>query len=186
MARLSVFNNVSLDGYFTDAHGDMSWAHREQDEEMREFVAGNAAAGGVLVFGRVTYQMMESFWTTPQARQAMPEVARRMNQGPKVVFSRTLGSAPWANTTLVRGSMEAEVARMKAGPGPDMVVLGSGSVVAQLAAAGLVDEFQSMVIPVALGAGRTLFQGASARIALRLLGTRAFGTGSVLLRHAPA
>ncbi|MFL5606068.1 MAG: dihydrofolate reductase family protein, partial [Gemmatimonadaceae bacterium] len=86
MRRLTVFNNVSLDGYFTDAKGDMSWAHNN-DPEWNAFAAENASGGGALLLGRITYDLMASFWPTPRAMQAMPEVAKGMNRMPKVVFS---------------------------------------------------------------------------------------------------
>ena len=74
MRRLSVFNNVSIDGYFTDAHGDMSWAHR-QDPEWEAFVVGERERRGVLLFGRITYELMASYWPTPAALEALPVVA---------------------------------------------------------------------------------------------------------------
>ncbi len=88
-----------------------------------------------------------------------PVVAERMNALPKVVFSRTLGEAGWSNTRLVKGDLVGEVRRMKSQDGPHIAILGSGSLVAQLASAGLVDEFQVVVNPVAIGRGRTMFEG---------------------------
>jgi dihydrofolate reductase len=186
MSRLVVFDNVSLDGYFVDARGDMSWAHAD-DPEWNAFAAKNAGGrGGTLLFGRVTYQMMASWWPTPAAARAMPEVAAGMNAMPKVVFSRTLKKADvtWENTRLVGRGLETEVKKLKAKRGGTLVVLGSGTLVAQLTAAGLVDEWQVVVHPLVLGAGRTLFEGARAE--LRLTGTRAFKNGNVLLTYAPA
>ena len=114
MRRLVVFNMVSLDGYFVDARGDMSWAYADPaDAEWNAFVAGNAQGGGVLLFGRKTYEMMASFWPTPAAAQAGPIVAERMNALPKVVFSRTLDKATWRNTTLVRDDPASAVRKMK-------------------------------------------------------------------------
>jgi len=84
-----VFNSVTLDGYFTDKNSDMSWAHKN-DPEWNAFVADNAKGGGTLLFGRITYELMASFWPTPAAMQMMPDVAKGMNSLPKVVFSRTL------------------------------------------------------------------------------------------------
>src|SRR5688572_9713524 len=124
MPRLSAFEQVSLDGFFVDAGGDMSWAHK-QDPEWNEFAASNASGGGALLFGRVTYEMMASFWPTPAAKQSLPVVAEGMNNMPKVVFSRTLKKASWKNTRLVKGDLAAEVRTMKREPGPDMAILGS-------------------------------------------------------------
>jgi len=186
MPRLIVFNNVSLDGYFTDAKNDMSWAHRgHEDPEWAEFVAGNAKGGGRLVFGRVTYEMMAAYWPTPMAEQGMPSVAKKMNSCAKIVFSRTLTKAEWNNTTLIKGKLVYQVKRLKSKPGEDMVILGSGDVVSQLAAAGLVDEFQVVVVPVVIGSGRTLFEGLKKRMNLKLLKTRAFKNGNVVMWYAP-
>ena len=76
MRRLMVFNSVTLDGYFTGADGDLSWAHKA-DPEWQDFIAGNARGESEMVFGRVTYEMMASWWPTPQARKSMPAVAER-------------------------------------------------------------------------------------------------------------
>lgn len=83
MAKLVVYNSVSLDGFFTDAKGDMSWAHK-RDPEWQVFIAENAAGGGRLLFGRVTYALMASFWPTPLAAQTNPVMAERMNGSSKV------------------------------------------------------------------------------------------------------
>ncbi len=186
MRKLLVFNQVSLDGYFVDAAGDMSWAKEGNDDEFDAFVEGNASGSGVLIFGRVTYQMMASFWPTPQARQLMPVVAEGMNASQKVVFSRTLSGVTWANTRLVKGDAVAEIRRMKAEPGPDLVILGSGTLVSQLAPTDLVDEVQLVVSPLVLGAGRTLFQGAKEPLRLKLTRSRVFRNGKVFLVYAPA
>lgn len=112
MRKLAVFNNVSLDAYFTDATGDMSWAHR-QDPEWLEFTAENAQGESEALFGRVTYDMMAAFWPTPQAMQIAPAVAQSMNRMRKSVFSRTLRNPSWQNTHVVNGDLAAEVRRMK-------------------------------------------------------------------------
>lgn len=186
MPRLIVFNSVTLDGYFTDKHGDMSWAHQPSDPEWDEFVEGNASAGGVLVFGRVTYEMMKSFWPTPTALQHFPVVAERMNSLPKVVFSRTLEQADWNHTRLVKGDLAAEIRRMKEGPGEDMAIMGSGSIVSQLAQEKLIDEFQMVLNPIVLGQGRTMFDSVKEKLAMKRTRTRTFGNGNVLLCYEPA
>lgn len=183
MAKLNVFNHVSLDGYFVDAKGDMSWAHRS-DPEFDAFSAQNARdAGGVLLFGRVTYQMMAAFWPTPLAMKSMPEVAAGMNAAQKVVFSRSLKKVTWQNTTLIKRGLVAAVKKLKEESKKDLVVLGSGTIVAQLAQAGLVDQYQLIVNPLVLGKGRTLFDGVKKPLALKLTGTRRFKNGNVLLTY---
>lgn len=183
MRKLTVFNHVTLDGYFVDAKGAMDWAHKT-DPEWSAFVAGNARdAGGVLVFGRITYDMMSTFWPSPLAQQLDPVVAAGMNAAEKLVFSRSMKKATWNNTRLIKRGLTQEIARLKAERGKDLVVMGSGTIVAQLAAAGLVDSYQLVVNPLVLGKGRTLFEGVKKPLSLELTGTRRFGNGNVVLSY---
>jgi dihydrofolate reductase len=184
MRKVRVFNSVSLDGYFTDANNDYGWAHEgANDPELVEFTKSNARGVNALVFGRITYQLMVAWWPTPAAAKAMPEVAKGMNAAPKYVFSRTLDSADWSNTTLVKDDPAAEIGRIKQTPGPDMTVLGSGTVVAQLAAAGLIDEVQLLVCPVVLGSGKSQFAGVSGKPRWNLSRSRTFKNGRVFLAY---
>ena len=186
MPKVIVFDHLTLDGYFTDARGNMAFAHKDpQDAEWNDFVASNASGGGRLLFGRVTYELMASFWPTPLAAQSMPVVAERMNNLPKVVFSRTLEKASWNNTRLIKSDLTGEIRRMKEKPGEDMVILGSGSIVAQLAPHGLIDEYHLVVNPVVLGKGRTLFDGLEGNLSLQRTQVRTFRNGCVLLCYAP-
>ena len=186
MRKLISFTQVALDGYFTGRNGDLSWAHEgPQDAEWNAFVSGNASGGGQLLFGRITYELMKSYWPTPQALQNSPAVAEQMNNLPKVVFSRTLDKASWNNTRLVKSGMAAEIRKMKKEPGPDMVIMGSGSIVSQLAEEGLIDEFQLVMNPIVLGEGRTMFDGVKERLTLKQTKTRTFGNGNVLLCYQP-
>jgi dihydrofolate reductase len=184
MRKLVVFNNVSLDGYFVDDRGDMSWAH-QRDAEWGAFVSENASGGGVLVFGRVTYDLMAGYWPTAAALEANPVVAEHMNNLPKIVFSRTLDRASWKNTRLIKGDIVSAMKELKQEPGPDMVILGSGSIVSQLTDARLIDEYQVVLCPIALGSGRTMFEGVRERLGLTLKKTRAFGNGNVVLWYEP-
>jgi dihydrofolate reductase len=184
MRKLVTYTMVSLDAYFTDANGDMSWAHKK-DPEWQAFVSENASGGGQLLFGRVTYDLMASFWPTPFAAQSNPIVVERMNSLPKIVFSRTLDKASWNNTTLVKGDLTTEVHKLKQEPGPNMTIMGSGSIVAQLADAGLIDEYQIVVSPLVLGNGRTLFEGVKKKLPMKLAKSRAFGNGNVVLFYEP-
>ncbi|MDB4920110.1 dihydrofolate reductase family protein [Mucilaginibacter sp.] len=184
MRKLNAFNHVTLDGYFAGENGDMSWAHKGNDDaEYQAFVAGNASGESELLFGRVTYEMMAGYWPTPAASQQAPIVAEKMNSGRKVVFSKTLAEASWNNTKLVRGDLAEEVKKMKDEEGPDMVILGSGSIVAQLAAAGLIDNYQMVINPVALGKGRTLFEGLPQMLSLKLIKSRTFNNGKIFLSY---
>ncbi len=184
MQKLRVFESISVDGYFTDASSDMSWAHAGQaDPEFADWVGGNASSGGALVFGRKTYQMMEAFWPTPLASQQMPVVAKGMNAAKKYVASRTI-QPTWKNTDILKGDLIEAVRALKVSDGPGgITLLGSGSVAAQLGEAGLVDEYQFVMIPIALGAGRTVF---TKGCGLRLVEHRAFRCGNVVVTYAVA
>jgi dihydrofolate reductase len=182
MASVTVFNSVTLDGYFTDQSGDLSWAHKN-DPEWNEFVAGNAKGESILLFGRRTYEMMASFWPTPQAKQSFPEVAAAMNKQSKVVFSKTLDKATWNNTRLVKSDLPGEVRKLKKQSGPDVVILGSGTLVSQLTQEGLIDQYQVIVNPVVLGSGRTMFDGVTTKPNLKLINERRFKNGNVLLTY---
>jgi dihydrofolate reductase len=182
MGKLNVFEHVTVDGYFVDAKGKIDWAHARADSEWNEWVAGNARGSeGVMLFGRKTYQLMASYWPTPMATQQSPEVAEGMNSREKVVFSRTLKEATWNNTRLVKRGLASEVKKIKATK--DVVVMGSGTIVAQLADAGLVDQYQLVVNPLALGKGRTLFEGMKKPLSLKLVDERRFKNGNVVLTY---
>ena len=184
MRSLVVFNSVTLDGYFAGKDGDLSWAHKD-DPEWNAFVAENASGDGTLLFGRVTYEMMVSFWPTPNATKAFPAVAAGMNSRPKMVFSRTMDKASWNNTKVMKGDLAAEIRKLKKQAGPPMTILGSGSIVSQLAQAGLIDEYTFSLNPVVLGEGRTMFDGMKEKLALRRTKSRTFGNGNVVLSYEP-
>lgn len=183
MRKLIVFNQVTLDGFFSGPNGDISWAHQNQDEEWNSFIASNAKSGGVLLFGRITYELMLQHWPTPEAKKNDPVVAEQMNELPKVVFSKTLEKVSWNNTKLVKEKMSEEVQKMKNESGPDLVVMGSGSIVAQLTQHGLIDEYQIIINPIVIGSGRTLFEGVRDRSRMKLQSTRNFANGNVLLNY---
>jgi dihydrofolate reductase len=184
MRKLVVFNMVSLDGFFVDRKGDMSWAHKN-DAEWNAFVNENASGNGVLVFGRITYELMASYWPTPMALENSPVVAKAMNDMPKIVFSRTLDNASWSNTKLVKGDLAAEMRKLKKEPGPDMVILGSGSIVSQLAQQNLIDEYQIALSPIVLGNGRTMFAGVKEKLNFKLTKSRTFANGTVFACYQP-
>lgn len=187
MRKLIVFNHVSLDGYFVDAKGSMSWAKMvEHDNEWNDFVAENSKGGGTLLFGRITYELMMQYWPTPMAVKHDPLVAERMNAMPKLVFSKTLDKVSWNNTTLLKGDVASEIRKLKNEPGTGICILGSGTLVSQLAQEQLIDEFQVVVNPVVLGKGRTMFEGIKEKLHLKHTKNRKFNNGCVYLCYEPA
>ncbi|MBC7875066.1 MAG: dihydrofolate reductase [Ferruginibacter sp.] len=184
MGKLVVYNFVSLNGCFKGPNEDISWAKSGSNEE-KEFAAGNLQSGNILLFGRVTYEMMAGYWPTAAALKNDPIVAEGMNTAEKIVFSRTLKKAEWNHTRIVRDKMEEEIKKLKQVAGKDMTLLGSGSIVTQLTEMGLVDEYQVMVHPVAIGGGTPLLKDIHQKLDLVLINTKTFKSGVVLLSYSP-
>ena len=183
MRKLVIFNFTTLNGYFEGPGGDISWPR--QGEEESKFAAESVGQGGVLLFGRITFEHMAVYWPTPLARQQSPSVAEGMNKAEKIVFSRTLKQADWQNTRIIHEDVAAAVRQLKQTPGKDMCVLGSGTIITQLADAGLIDEYQFMVNPVALGEGTPTFKGMKKKLDLQLISARTFKSGVILLSYKP-
>lgn len=183
MSRLSVFNFLSLNGYYKGPGGDTSW-HRHGAEE-NTYSHEMLDNGSILLFGRKTYEMMRDFWPTAAGYAYDPITAKGMNDAEKIVFSNTLQEAGWQHTRIVQGDIVAQVRAMKREGCKDMAVLGSGSIVNILAENGLVDEYQLMIDPVALPTGTPAFQGITHQLELRLIDTRVFKSGTLLLRYEP-
>ena len=139
----------------------------------------------MLLFGRVTYEMMASYWPTNQAIESDPIVAHLMNTLPKIVFSRTLQKTDWQNTRLVKTDFIKEVSALKEQPGKDLCILGSSDLAVSFLEAGLLDEIRILVNPIVLGAGKPLFKGIKDRLKLKLLKTRIFKNGNILLYYQP-
>jgi dihydrofolate reductase len=118
MRSVILFNMVTIDGFVAGPNGEIDW-HRT-DDEFNQFAVEQLREVGGLLFGRVTYALMESYWPTPAAEEDDPMVAEEMNRLPKVVFSRSMQSAAWQNTRLVKENAAAEVSRLKEHPGRDL------------------------------------------------------------------
>ncbi|WP_276374564.1 dihydrofolate reductase family protein [Chryseolinea sp. H1M3-3] len=183
MRKLTVFNFMTLNGYFKGANEDITW-HRHGQEES-EYAAEGAKSESIILFGRKTYEMMASYWPTPMAMQNAPGVAKGMNKSEKIVFSTTLKKTDWQNTRLIKTDIIGEVKKLKKTSGKDMVVLGSGSIVTQFAQAGIIDNYQFMIDPVALDDGATIFKGITTKLDLKLTDTKIFKSGVVLLCYRP-
>jgi dihydrofolate reductase len=182
MRKIFSFMMATVDGYYEGPNQEFDfWV---VDDEFNEFSVEQLDEVDVLVFGRVTYEGMAAYWPTPAAKEDDPRVAARMNSLPKIVVSRTLDKAEWANTRLVNAPEELEA--LKRQPGKDIAILGSSDLTASLLQIGLVDELRIMVSPVLLGAGKSVFRTASDRTGLTLKKSRTFNSGSVLLYYEPA
>jgi dihydrofolate reductase len=184
MRKVIVSEMVSLEGYFARPDGSLDW--HVVDDEFNTFARKQLDEMDTLLFGRVTYEGMASYWSTEAAMTDDPEIAAEMNSLPKIVFSRTLKTVDWSNSRLARGDLAEEIMRLKAQAGKDMVIFGSGEIVSTLTSLGLIDEYRLFVCPVVLGSGKSLFAGLSDTLNLELLGAQPFASGVVLLCYQPA
>src|SRR3990172_3019412 len=166
MRKVILFNMVTLDGFFEGPNGEIDW--HNVDEEFNEFAVDQVNTADGLIFGRVTYELMASYWPTPAAQADDPIVAEKMNTMPKIVFSRTLDKVEWNNTRLVKGDAAEEIAKLKQQPGRDLLIFGSADLASNLTNLGLIDEYRIMVNPVVLGKGNPLFKDIKEKINLRL------------------
>lgn len=181
MSKLSVFNFISLDGYYKDLNNGIDWHQHGQEEG--DFSAKSLGQDNILLFGRVTYQMMASWWPTQNAIDTMPDVAKGMNNAEKIVCSNTLQTAGWQNTRIISGDIFTQLAELKETSAKDITILGSGSLTTQLAEAGLIDSYQIMIDPVAIGNGTAIFKDMQSQLMLKLTDTRSFKSGTVLLSY---
>ena len=182
MRKLTSFNFVTLNGFYKDAVEGISW-HKHGGEEA-EFSAQSLKPGNTLLFGRRTYEMMEKFWTSESAFQSLPVVAKGMKKSEKLVFSNRLKKVEWENTRILSGDLVKEITKLKKLKGKDITILGSGELIGGLTDAGLIDAYQIMIDPVALGKGTPLFKNVKHELDLKLMDTRIFKSGTVLLTYA--
>jgi dihydrofolate reductase len=183
MRKLTAFYFITMNGYFQGKDGDVSWAHARQQND---YAAEMLEAGDILLFGRRTYELMVQFWPTDEAMKTVPEVANGMNQSEKIVFSRSLDKVEWSNTRVIKDNIVEEIKKMKESEGRNLTILGSGSIINQFADAGLIDELQILLQPVALSEGTPILKDVKDNLQFKLTDSRAFETGNVLLCYQPA
>lgn len=182
MRTVYAFLLASLDGYHADADGTVDWF--VADAELDAYSRGQGERIDTIVMGRRTFELMASYWPTPEGVADDPVVAEFMNNLPKVVASRTLASHEWGPTTFVADDVAGHIARLKDSPGKEIAVFGSSSLVAGLLPTGVIDELRIAVAPVVLGAGRPLFAGAPNPVQLERVGVQNIGR-FVLLTYRP-
>lgn len=175
--RLIMWNMITLDGCFEGARKwDLDFHEYVWGEELQQFSLEQLDTADALLFGRVTYEGMAAHWT-----KATGAIADFMNAVPKVVFSRTLATADWNNTTLVRNDAAAEVRKLKEAGGRNLYVFGSADLSATLMQHDLYDEYRLCVVPVVLGAGAPLFKPGIDRKRMTLRESRQLKSGGVIL-----
>ncbi len=178
---------VSLDGYFEAPNHDLSW--HVVDEEFNDFASEQMRESDTILFGRRTYQLMESFWPSKEGLEDDPVVANLMNETPKIVVSKSLKNVveteEWKNVRLINESVEEEIRKLKKEKGGDIMLLGSSNLCVSLLEWGLLDEMRLMINPVVIGKGTPLFHGLKNKVDLQLTKSRNFASGNVLLTYTP-
>lgn len=182
MRKLFAFNMVTLDGFFEGPNREIDW-HNADNEEFNQFAIEQMGSVDTLLFGRVTYQLMASYWPTEAAASDDPVIADLMNRLSKIVFSRTLDQVEWNNTRLIRENAREQLMSLKSQPGKDMAIFGSATLISSIT--DMIDEHRIMVNPILLGRGTPLFKDTGGRVRLRLVNARIFSSDNVLLSYQP-
>lgn len=179
MRKLIMWNIITLDGYFEgDQNWDLSFHEKIWGKEVEKISMEQLNSAGYLVFGRKTYEGMAAHWT-----KAKGEIADLMNKIPKLVFSKTLESVDWENSTLIKDNASAEISKLKAESGGDLYVFGSADLSETFINDKLFDEYRIGIASVILGSGRPLFKQGTSPNDLSLVSTQQLSTGGVVLKY---
>ncbi|MDB5259092.1 MAG: bifunctional deaminase-reductase domain protein [Candidatus Taylorbacteria bacterium] len=189
MKKITVFNFISVDGYYAGPNDEIDWFKAiGKDAEYDAYTHSQSSSNHTLMFGHTTYDMMKSFWPTPMAMESDPHMAKIMNESMKIVFSKELQHSDdipgWDDVIILRDIRAEEILKLKRESAHDITILGSGSIVQQLSNLGLIDSYQLMVVPIVLGAGKSLFANAKS-LNLKLLEAKSFKNGVVSLQYEP-
>ncbi|QTH45288.1 dihydrofolate reductase [Cohnella sp. LGH] len=185
MRKLVLFMHVSLDGYALDSNGGLDWI--PYNEELENYAEEVVAEVDSPVYGRTTYQMMESYWPSvlddPNASRHAMEHAKWLQDVKKIVISGTMDKAKWNNTLLVKDKVAEEIKALKEQPGKNLVIFGSSGAANTLFELSLIDEYLLTICPVILGSGKSIFGGGVEKIRLKLLSSRTLKSGIIATRY---
>ena len=180
MRKLILKMQVSVDGFVNGPDGKIDWIFASMDPKLREWIVNTIGQAGVHIMGAATYRDMAAFWPNPSVQPPEQRAfAAPMNEIPKVVFSKTLKEATWADTTIARGDLRDEIRRMKQEPGKPMVAHGGARFAQSLVRLDLIDEYALVTHPVALGGGSPLFTDLPRMLDLKLVSATPFPSGAV-------
>lgn len=180
MRNVIVSMFVALDGVM---EAPDKWSFQFWSEEQAKFKFDELKASDALLLGRVTYDGFAAAW--PHMTEQAGEYADMMNGYPKFVISTTLEEVEWNNSRLIKENIAEEVSKLKQQPGKDILIFGSGDLVHALMQDDLIDEYRLMVYPVVVGSGKRLFREGTDKKVLRLVETKTFSSGVVVLTYQP-
>jgi dihydrofolate reductase len=177
--------HVSLDGFVAGPNGEIDWVNF--DDDLIEDVQGLVNTADTALFGRVTYQLMESYWPTaassPTATKHDLDHAHWLNPAPKIVFSRTLKNVHWQNARIVKDHIGEEIARLRKQPGKNLILFASPTLGSTFMSLDLIDEYFFNINPIVLGKGKPLFRDQNEIRRLKLLESKTYKNGVVSLRY---
>ena len=182
MRSIIVCNWLSLDGFIAGPQGETDWF--SWSDEIAVFYKQIQSAVDTILFGRKTYEIMAAYWPTAQPAAEDPGIIAHMNESKKIVYSGTLATTNWNNTEILTEIDPAAVKDLKAQPGKDIIVYGSGSIVSSLTSLNLVDRFYIMICPILLGNGKPLASELDHFVKLNKPEVIPFAAGGVLLKYA--
>lgn len=182
MKKIIAIEWLSLDGYFSDSNNGTDWF--VSDEETWKYLLKLFASFDTIVLGKVTYDMFSAYWPKPNPKAPNPqELIDFMNNSQKIVFSKSLKKAEWNNSVVKKKINAEEISKLKQGPGKDIVIFGSGSIVSRFTKLGLIDEYNFLINPIFLGKGTPIFKSEEAKAKLKYLDSKNFGNGNIMLQY---
>ncbi len=185
MRKLVLFMHTSLDGFTTDSEGKMDWI--KVDEEMFEYAGQRTREADTAIYGRGTYQIMESYWPTaadkPNATKHDLEHSAWYNHVQKIVVSTTMKDTDIKNAKVISKNIAAEIRKLKEAPGKEIILFGSPTLAHTLTEENLIDDYWVFVNPILLGKGLPLFNNLNHTINLKLLSNNTFASGVVCLHY---
>ena len=183
MRKVIVSNYITLEGFIEGPNREIDrfvW-----DEEMAKYSIDLLYSIDTILFGRGTYELMANFWPIPAADSEAPVITAYMNNSAKIVFSNTLARGDWKNTRVVKAINQEDILNMKQQPGKNLVMFGGIGIAQTFRQLGLIDEYRIIVNPIVLGSGKPLFKDIKEKINLKLVRTKTFKCGNVILYYQP-
>ncbi|RFS18272.1 dihydrofolate reductase family protein [Emticicia sp. C21] len=185
MRKIISFMHISLDGFVAGPNGELNWA--KVDEELFDYVGKRISGGDTALYGRTTYQMMESYWPTagdaPDASKHDVEHSKWYKNAHKIVLSKTLNEADLTNTTIISNNIADRINEIKQQDGEDILLFGSPTATHALIEQNLIDGYWLFLNPTILGQGIPLFADSKDKTNLKLLSTRQFDSGVIELNY---
>jgi len=174
---------MSVDGFIADADDKMDWMEWNWGDDINAYVGGITDDVSTIVIGRKLAEGFIPYWQEATEKPEPEKGADKINKMPKVVFTNTLTTHNWPNTTLATGSLEEEIAKLKDGEGGDIIAYGGGTFVSSLIKAGLIDEYYLLVNPTIIGTGMPIFKERADKLELKMIEAKAFDCGITVLHY---